>query len=77
MKEVLKEGTDGLNDYRVIKITYDNVTHPVDYCKVIIQIKLFFLWMDIKTIYYEEDSEFTEQEAIELFDKIVNPYRYG
>lgn len=77
MVEVLKEFDTESKSYRIIKITDENIAYPNDYRKIVVQIKVLFLWIDIKEFYYEDGDGFIEREAEELFDKIVNPYSYG
>lgn len=64
--------------YRVI------VTHKGCYedkpCYILsykVQVKVLFFWITIKEFeegVYDNDSEFCRSEAIELYNKIVNPY---
>ena len=64
--------------YRVIKSLYDNYNRNA--CNLLtykVQVKCLFFWTTIaefKEFEYDIDPEFCEQEAIELFDKIINPY---
>ena len=37
-----------------------------------VQVKKSFLWITIKE--FEETDEFCKREAVELYNKIVNPY---
>lgn len=42
-----------------------------------VQIKVLFFWITIKDFteeIYDEDSNFCKQEAVELFNNIINPY---
>lgn len=42
-----------------------------------IQVKVWFFWITIKEFeegVYDEDSNFCKCEAVELYNKIVNPY---
>lgn len=48
-------------------------------CNVIykVQVKIFLFWINIKTFekgIYDDDAEFCKNEAIELYNKIINPY---
>lgn len=76
--KVIKEDSLNKKEYRVIKITeYQDTDRGKIVCgiKYIVQVKSIFIWTDIKE--FEGFDEFVEIEAIELFDKIVNPYKYG
>lgn len=77
--EIIKQA----KDYRVIhrKIIntvdygYGEYTELVDSFEV--QIKYVIIWVTIKEFIhgdYDDDIEFCKNEAIELFNKIVNPY---
>lgn len=42
-----------------------------------VQVKVWFFWITIKEFeegVYDDDSEFCKCEAVELYNKIVNPY---
>lgn len=42
-----------------------------------VQVKVWFFWITIKEFeegVYDEDCEFCKSEAVELYNKIVNPY---
>ena len=42
-----------------------------------VQVKVFWFWITIKEFKegeYDDDVEFCKNEAIELYNKIVNPY---
>lgn len=68
----------GNEQYRVI------VTHKDCYedkpCYILsykVQVKVWFFWITIKEFeegVYDEDFEFCKHEAVELYNKIVNPY---
>lgn len=76
--KVIKEGSLNKKEYRIIKITeYKDTDKGKIVCgiKYIVQVKSIFIWTDIKE--FEGFDEFIEIESIELFDKIVNPYKYG
>lgn len=76
--KVIKEGSLNKKEYRVIKITeYQDTDRGKIVCdiKYIVQVRNVFIWVDIKE--FEGFDELIEIEAIELFDKIVNPYKYG
>nr|DAU54574.1 MAG TPA: hypothetical protein [Crassvirales sp.] len=64
--------------YRVIAkpiATYEDIP-----CYVIgyrVQIRVWKFWITIKAFNegdYDDDAEFCKREAIELYNKIVNPY---
>lgn len=64
--------------YRVIAkpiATYEDIP-----CYVIVyrvQIRVWKFWITIKVFNegdYDDDAEFCKREAIELYNKIVNPY---
>lgn len=67
-----------IGKYRVISIT-DN-SDEYAYCYVMnykVQVKVLFFWITIKEFKeteYDDSDEFCRNEAIELFNKIVNPY---
>lgn len=84
MKTVLKESSD--KKYRVVENI--DTTHLVDYHIVMVSVSVEvkcsgFLNHGYETIKEwnltesdtDEDLEFFEREAIELFDKIVTPYK--
>lgn len=71
------------NKYRVIKtaiakkidIGYGEYIYYVHNYKV--QLKVLFFWITIKAFIkgiYDEDADFCKREAVELYNKIVNPY---
>ena len=75
--KLIKAGSLNKKEYRVIKIIkYQNTDKGKIVCgiKYIVQVNIF-IWIDIKE--FEGLHEINEIEAIELFDKIVNPYKYG
>lgn len=70
--------SDDVKPYRVI-VTQVSVSEDVPcyaLCyKVQVQIQLF--WITIKEFeegIYDNDSEFCKREAVELYNKIINPY---
>ena len=64
--------------YRVIathKDYYEDILFYILNYKV--QVRVWFFWITIKEFkegVYDDDSEFCKCEAIELYNKIVNPY---
>lgn len=76
--KVIKESSLNKKEYRVIKITeyQDTDRGKIVYgIKHIVQVRNVVIWIDIKE--FEGLSEINEIDAIELFDKIINPYKYG
>lgn len=68
----------GDDRYRVIAkpiATYEDIP-----CYVIgyrVQVKVLWFWITIKAFDeedYDNDADFCKREAIELYNKIVNPY---
>lgn len=64
--------------YRVIVIQkncYEDI--PCYMLSYKVQVKVLFFWITIKEFeegIYDDDCEFCKLEAIELYNKIVNPY---
>lgn len=68
----------GNEQYRVIvvhKFCYKN--KPCYILSYKVQVKILFFWITIKEFkkgIYDDDSKFCKSEAVELYNKIVNPY---
>lgn len=67
--------------YRNLRVAVYNIKRYLDNPRCIlsykVQIKFLFFWITIKDFteeIYDEDSNFCKQEAIELFNNIINPY---
>ena len=67
--------------YRNLRVTVYKIKRYLDNPRCIlsykVQIKVLFFWITIKDFteeIYDEDSNFCKQEAIELFNNIINPY---
>lgn len=64
--------------YRVIAKpidTYEDI--PCYVIGYIVQVKVLWFWITIKAFDerdYDNDADFCKREAIELYNKIVNPY---
>lgn len=64
--------------YRVVS-TYKGCYEDIP-CYILsykVQVKVWFFWITIKEFeegVYDEDYEFCRREAVELYNKIVNPY---
>lgn len=64
--------------YRVVS-TYVSYCEDTPCCILSykVQIKVLFFWITIKEFeegIYDDDSKFCKSEAVELYNKIVNPY---
>lgn len=63
--------------YRVVCYEY---TDKYDYFCIStykVQVKVFWFWITIKEFeegVYDDDADFCRREAIELYNKIINPY---
>lgn len=72
--EVIKRN----NNYRLVFVKdgcYEDIPCYISNFKI--QIKLFWFWITIKEFKegdYDDDAEFCKNEAIELYNKITNPY---
>lgn len=70
--------SDDVKPYRVI-VTQVNVSKDVP-CYALcykVQVQIWLFWITIKEFeegIYDNDSEFCKREAVELYNKIVNPY---
>lgn len=80
----IKEVRKDCKDYRLIKVnntkcidTKDGYKDIIETIKYVIQIRIYFMWIDIKEFTVTDSEEFMEQEAIECFDTFINPYKYG
>lgn len=67
--------------YRNLRVAVYKIKRYLDNPRCIlsykVQIKFLFFWITIKDFteeIYDEDSNFCKQEAIELFNNIINPY---
>lgn len=82
--KTIKEVEKDYKNYRLVKVanakcidTKDGYKDIVETIKYVIQIRIYFIWIDIKEFIVTDSEEFMEREAIECFDTFVNPYRYG
>lgn len=70
--------SDDVKPYRVI-VTQVSVGKNVP-CYALcykVQVQIWLFWITIKEFeegIYDSDSEFCKREAVELYNKIVNPY---
>lgn len=68
----------GNEKYRVVSVKkdcYENI--PCYMLSFKVQVKVFWFWITIKEFAegeYDDNIEFCKNEAIELYNKIVNPY---
>ena len=82
--KTIKEAEKDYKNYRLIKIintkcidTKEGYKDIIEIIKYVFQIRIHFMWIDIKEFIVTDSEEFVEREAIECFDTFINPYKYG